>query len=142
MDIGFETIIYIILGLIFVLAQVAKNKKKKLDSQNSDNEEEGTDGMPSQPSVLEQLLGIPETKPIVEKPVEIISPPLGEENPSFRQPVSRERMPVTVSEEVKPMKRKNVGAQKDLIASKKGKGSVFNLRHAVIYKTILERKNY
>ena len=142
MDIGFETIIYIILGLIFVLAQVAKNKKKKLDSQNSDNEEEGTVGMPSQPSVLEQLLGIPETKPYVEKPVEIISPPIEEENPSFRQPVSRERMPVTVSEEVKPMKRKNVGTQKDLIASKKAKGSWFNLRHAVIYKTILERKNY
>lgn len=142
MDIGFETIIYIILGLIFVLAQVAKNKKKKLDSQNSDNEEEGTVRMPSQPSVLEQLLGIPETKPYVEKPVEIINPPKVEESPSFHQPVSRERIPVAVSEEFKPVKRNNVGARKDLYSRKKGKGSGFNLRHAVIYKTILERKNY
>ena len=142
MDISFDTIIYIILGLIFVFAQVAKNKRKKAQAQASENEGDSVPDPPRAPSILEQMLGIPDEKDVVEKPVENKHPHLVDPDPSFLQSGPGESYNRTVNEPVEQsLKVKgdpNVWKNK----LKSGRKAKFNLKQAVIYKTILERKKY
>lgn len=142
MEIGFETIIYIILGLIFVFAQIAKKKKKNAQAQQSENKEYADENKPSSPSVLEQLLGIPEQNQAVEKPVDNIMTLREEFTQSFHQPEQRISVPEPKNEAVSPPVRKNEDFHDVSKKQKLGSGSVFNLRQAVIYKAVLERKNF
>ena len=142
MDISFDTIIYIILGLIFVIAQVAKNKRKKVQAQSADNEDDSVPRPPRAQTILEQMLGIPEEKAVVENPVENIPPHLVDPEPSFSQPRPGNSIENTVNEVIidrsKPIR--NVPSGK--IKTKIRRNTNFNLKQAVIYKTILERKKY
>ncbi len=142
MDIGFDTIIYIILGLVFVFAQVAKKKRKDAQSQLAVDEENESEPRPSTPSVLEQLLGIPEQKPVVKKPVETFMSSEGDSEKSFYQPSPSESVLASVNEEVRSEKKTEVKKRSFYQEQKKGKRPVFDLRRAIIYKAILERKNF
>ena len=142
MDNKFEYIIYIVLGLVFVLAQVAKKKKKAAAAQSSDNEGVGSDGSKSPTSFIEQLLGIPEQKPVVRNPAENDQLPPESLDPSFIQSVPRVSTSTQVNESsdilVSASKTKPAGYQRKKAVRRKG----FDLRTAVIYKAVLERKNF
>lgn len=142
MDIGFESIIYIILGLVFVVSQIAKKKKKAAQAQLSGNEESEAGNKPSAPSVLEQLLGIPEQKAPVEKPVENFMTPREEFNIPLNQPTPKQSVTESVNEEVMPKDNKKIANRGDYRKRKSGKRLDFDLRRAIIYKAILERKNF
>ena len=142
MDIGFETIIYIVLGLVFVLAQVAKKKKKAAQAQMSDDEEIGEVENQSPASFFEQLLGIPDQKPIVQKAVEKNQFPPDDLDPSFSQPGSRVSITTPINDTAVIPKARPVVAPQGYHNKKSGKQSRFNLRTAVIYKVVLERKNF
>ncbi len=142
MDIGFDTIIYVILGLAFVFAQVAKKKKKDAQAQLAEDEGNEVGSSPSAPSVLERLLGIPEQKPLVKKPVENFKSPAEDRERSFYQPPPSEGMTIPVNEVVKPAKKIDVKKRNVYQEHKSGKRSVFDLKQAIIYKAILERKNF
>jgi len=142
MDISFEYIIYIVLGLVFVLAQIAKKKKKTAAAQSSGNE--GVDAGGSKPptSFIEQLLGIPEQKPIVRNPVDSDQLPPEDLNPSSIQSGPRVNTAIHVNESSDTLaaasKTKPAGYQGEKVVRRKG----FDLRTAVIYKAVLERKNF
>jgi hypothetical protein len=142
MDISLDTIIYIILGLIFVFAQVARNKRKKAQSQAAGNKEDTESEPKVGRSVLEQMLGIPEEKPVVEKPVENNKSLRFDHDPAFSQPGPNDSVIDTVNEEVvegsKLVARRIYRGQ----SMKSVKRINFNLKQAVIYKAILERKKF
>ena len=142
MDIGFDTIIYIILGLVFVVSQVAKKKKKAAQAQLSENEDDDAEQMPPQPSVLEQLLGIPVQKPLVEKPVDNYMTPREEFSVPLSQPTPKQRITESVNEVVMPENINKISDQGVYRKRKSGQRSDFDLRQAIIYKAILEQKNF
>ena len=142
MDIGFETIIYIVLGLVFVLAQIAKKKKKAAQAQVADNEEFDESEVQPAPSFFEQLLGIPDQKPIVQEAVEKIQFPPEDLDPSFSQPGPGVSITTPVKDPAVIPKARRTTVSQGSQQRKSGKQSRFNLRTAVIYKVVLERKNF
>lgn len=142
MDIGFDTIIYIILGLIFVLAQVARKKKRDASKQVLGNDEaEPAETRPSA-TFLEQLLGIPEERPPVRKPVENVEPPWENTDPIFLKPdpLANTGNYLRDSTGMKKIRAKPVSKTK--AKRRAGKKSGFDLRSAVIYKAVLDRKKF
>ncbi len=142
MDKGYDIIIYIVLGLIFVLVQVAKKKKKAAQIQDTDSENVGKNENQSPSTFFEQLLGVPEQNPVVQQPVINYQSPPEDLDPAFLQPgpsVSTDTFVNGPPETLAPLPRAvSVGYKK----KKSSKRSGFDLRTAVIYKVVLERKNF
>jgi len=139
MDNGFEYIIYIVLGVIFVLAQIARRKKKVTQAQSADSEE--IESKPS-PTFLEQMLGIPEQKPVAPSQDDFDHLPPEDLNPSSDQSGPRVSASSEVNENTDVImarpKTKPAGYQRVKRANRPG----FDLRKAVIYQVVLERKNF
>lgn len=142
MDKGFETILYIVLGLIFVLAQVAKKKKKAAEAQVAEYEDDSDAPRQTPTSFIEQLLGVPEQKPIVQKPVDNYLTPRESLEISFPQPGPNVGSSSS-EDQLLGARLKNVSENFDEHRkSKSGKKTNFDLRTAIIYKAVLERKNF
>lgn len=143
MDIGFDTIIYIVLGVIFVIAQVARKKKKDLAQHGSGNESAEPAETRPPATFLEQLLGIPEQRPPVREPVESFDPPWENADPVFLKPddpLANSGNYLRDSTVMKKMRAKPVS--KKNAKTRAGKKSGFDLRSAVIYKAVLDRKKF
>ena len=142
MDIGFETIIYIVLGLVFVLAQVAKQKKKAAMTQTADSEDVEVDEQKPPTSLLEEFLGMQEKKPVVQEPVEINQQPSEVLSPSSIQPGPGVSKTTSVNDySGTPMRRRNAKSTENQSTKRSGK-SGFDLRTAIIYEAVLERKYF
>lgn len=142
MDIGFDTIIYIVLGLVFVLAQVAKKKKKAALSQSASNEDVSDSDVKSPVSFLEQLLGIPEQKPVVSSSFDENQHPPEDLDPSFLESGPRESTVAPVNESSYNLKARSKSKPAGYQGERQAKKTGFNLRQAIIYKAVLERKNF
>jgi len=142
MDIGFDTIIYIILGLIFVLAQVARKKKRDASRQVSGGEDAEPDETRPSTTFLEQLLGIPEEKPPVRKPVESLEEPREHPDSVFLKPDPLAHAGNYLSESTGMKKIRAKPVSKTNAKRRAGKKSGFDLRSAVIYKAVLDRKKF
>lgn len=142
MDIGFETIIYIVLGLVFVFAQIAKSKKKAAAAQVAEDEYDEEGESPSPTSFFEQLLGAPEQNPLVEKPVDNFIPPREIPDSAFHQPSPGVSVVGSVNEVVETQIKKKTNKSEGFQKVKSRKRLGFDLKTAIIYKTVLERKNF
>ncbi|MCD6345870.1 MAG: hypothetical protein J7L96_00475 [Bacteroidales bacterium] len=142
MQAGLDTVIYIVLGLFFVLAQVAKKKKAAEKIVSTDSEDHNVEANRSPTSLFEELLGfkeqnIQEPVDVIASPIENISPLASSESYDYKEDggilMNRETemTPVDESEtvlvEVKPSQEEDQG---------------FDLRKAVIYSVILEPKYF
>ena len=148
MDFGLDTIVYIVLGLIFVVAQAARKKKaaERIKSPNDETYEEETERPP--PSVIQEFLDLNEKdgfqEEYVQKPVDNRVTPKEEVAAlSFHESVQYEQNDF----EMKDLDREEElvdMTERDLIEkpSSTDEGSGFNLKDAVIYSTILERKYF
>lgn len=144
MDSGFETIIYIILGIIFIVAQAARKKKQRANAPLPE-EAVPEESVPRKArDFLEQLFDLDEATSVPREVVQTDPPPPAKAQPLFSEaPVSEAVSPfsgdvsrmetpydmhenaITKNPDVPPVKRKN-----------------FDLRQAVIYSVILERKYF
>ena len=148
MDSGIETIIYIVLGIVFVVAQVLKKKKK----QQSVEDIEGQDVEPvtqdTSKGLLEQFLGFDEVEDPFDKPSTKDDSPLETSKP-LSTPLSSTEVETEVlsyrqfgdqGKEVQP-DREAIEITEDQKRKVK-RVQNFDLRKAVIYSVILERKYF
>lgn len=142
MDFGIDTIIYIILGLVFLVAQVSRKKKAKSPEIISDNEDVDTNEVAPPSSLLEEFFGSVEERNVVQKTVEKNfyqndSPPVSSGNHDvddvFIENLTEKKMEDLPKDEVEES-----WDQKE----RPDEVSHFDLRNAVIYSTILERKYF
>jgi len=146
MDIGIDTIVYIVLGLVFVLAQATRKKKAAQQAQVKDNEEfeefeEEVDT--PQPSLLQEFYGQNPDRNLAENRIETVSAP------TEITPLSSAKSIHYESDENDMIKKGQMSVKNDLTnannleeISKKKSKLKFDLRKAVIYSAILERKYF
>ena len=144
MDFGVDTIVYIILGLVFLVAQASKKKRSAMAKNLSDNEDVDSDDEVPPHSLLEEIFAQNLRDQSVEKTVEekIVhqeAPPLLSSSYKAVDELVLENM----------SERKLVDLQKEEIADNSGDQRQwstelqgFDLRKAVIYSAILERKYF
>jgi hypothetical protein len=143
MDIGFDTIIYIIIGVIFLVAQIAKKKRKEEAAKGRGSQGDSVPEKSPGQTILEQLLGIPEQRPSVERPVDDFTSPDYDLDPLFPQPGPQDSIVKTVNEAVKETAAElKVDKSQSPSRSRKKSRRDFDLKKAIIYQAILERKNY
>ncbi len=127
MDFGIDTIIYIILGLVFFVAQASKKKKVQAqrDALNSDGANDNEDASP--PNLLEEYLSQKEDIPTLSSDGDDF-------NEAFFDNLKEEKIEDLpkgkISELVDDQKERSTQAPE------------FDLRNAVIYSAILERKYF
>lgn len=144
MDFGIDTIVYIILGLVFFVAQAGKKKKAKALRVSTDIEENSDSDVGSRPGLLEELFSQNENGGFVHNSVEK-EPFLQEKTtPLFSDSASVEE---TLLDDLKKRKIEDLpkeNIEKTIDDSKKGSTQIseFDLRNAVVYSAILERKYF
>ncbi len=144
MDIGIDTIIYIVLGLIFVVAQATRKKKQQVaNAGGSENNDDGSQGRPSK-GLLEQFLGFDEEYESPVKPENQRDLPPQE----FIPESPPEYFSESVSDWHSLNKRKEVREYQEINELSEDQktrpkhGVRFDLRKAIIYSAILERKYF
>lgn len=144
MDFGIDTIVYIILGLVFLVAQANKKKKAQAQKISTDIEEDGDDDGGSPPGLLEEIFGQNESSVSVRNAVGK-NAYLQEDPP----PLFTDSLPVdeaffdNVSEELNEDLPKEIFEEPvDDSNDESMEVSEFDLRNAVIYSAILERKYF
>lgn len=144
MDIGLETIVYLVLGLVFLVVQAGKKKKKTAPvAREADGEIDSDENRPP-PSLLEEFLGMDRGMQPVEKPVHNFPEPSEENSPVS---VQKSKSNVVIVEgkkrsgkEILSNSRKAELSEPQKRSSKRPAG--FDLRRAVIYSAILDRKYF
>lgn len=142
MDFGIDTVIYIVLGIVFLVAQA--NRKKKAGSQKVVHETNDVelDELAPRSSVLDEFFGSREEQNIVQKVVEKeyyqddpppLSSDLNDADKVFNENSMEKKM------EDLPKDENYESAVQNRSSNKL---SNFDLRKAVIYSTILERKYF
>ena len=106
MDFGIDTLIYIVLGVVFIVAQVAKKKKTQAVTESTEEIEERE--IPQKPSqgLLEQLMGFDEVEDPFDMPSRIVEIPPEETVPLSSKRIESEVLPYKqfgeTGKEVKP----------------------------------------
>lgn len=145
MDFGIDTLVYIIIGVIFVLAQVARKRNvAKGKPQAVTQVEEKTEEPKEELSAFwKEFLGVDLTANQVNEPVRIHPvPPVFTEPADFHRNEPAPKVPVSPKSSFKdPGDRADAGLQQP--AKQPGADasfSTFDLRSAVVNSVILERK--
>lgn len=142
MDFGIDTIVYIILGIVFLVAQASKKKKTSNQRVISSQDSVDLDEITPSPSLMEQLLSSREEQNIVQQTVEKEfyqgdTPPLSSDlkvaDEIFNENLMKKKM------EDLPMDKDYDSADQNRSSDKR---SDFDLRKAIIYSVILERKYF
>lgn len=150
MDFGIDTIIYIILGLVFLVAQVSKKKKAQAQKilndteEDSNDDDDGGDDGGSPPSLLEEFFAQNESNVFVENAVEKKSYLQDDSPPLFTDSL---RVDDAFFDNVSEKKNEDLPKYEfvEIIDDPKKKSvqlTEFDLRNAVIYSAILERKYF
>jgi len=144
MDFGIDTIIYIILGLVFLVAQVSKKKKAQAKRVSANNEEDGNDDGGSPPSLLEEFFNKNTSDSFVTNPVESKVFPQEDSPPLFSDRVDADEVFFDNLSEEKMEDLPEVNFSEAIDDPDEGSEQVpeFDLRNAVIYSAILERKYF
>lgn len=148
MDSGIETIIYIVLGIVFVVAQVIKKKKPQPIVERADEQVDEGSKQSASKGLLEQFLGFDEVEDPFDKQITTDDSPL---EASF--PLSTPLSSIEVETEVLPYKQfgdqgKEVHPYREAIEITEDQKGIekrvqnFSLRNAVIYSAILQRKYF
>jgi len=142
MDFGIDTVIYVILGLVFFVAQANKKKKAQTPKVSRNLEEDDGNNGGSPPSLLEELFGQNERSAFMQSTLE---------NESFTQedapPLFSDSLNVSEASFDNLDDRKKEDLPDDNFDippfdsdDESLWNSEFDLRNAVIYSVILERK--
>lgn len=151
MDFGIDTVIYIILGLVFLVAQASKRKKAQAqkilndtEEDSDDDDDDGGDDRGSPPSLLEEFFAQNESNVFVENTVEKKSYLQDDSPPLFTDSL---RVDDAFFDNVSEKKNEDLPKDEfvEIIDDPKKKSvrvTEFDLRNAVIYSAILERKYF
>lgn len=148
MDSGIETIIYIVLGIVFVVAQVIKKRKPQRSVEGAEEQvDEGSEQNTSK-GLLEQFLGFDEVEDPFDKPSTKDDSPLEVSFP-LSTPLSSKEVEIEVlpsrqfGEQRKEVKPYNEAFEITEDQKRKVKWvQNFDLQKAIIYSAILERKYF
>jgi len=144
MDSGIETIIYIVLGIVFVVAQVIKKRKPQRSVEGAEEQvDEGSEQNTSK-GLLEQFLGFDEVEDPFDKPSTKDDSPLELSTPLSSKEVEIEVLPSRqFGEQRKEVKPYNEAFEITEDQKRKVKWvQNFDLQKAIIYSAILERKYF
>ncbi|MEA1878326.1 MAG: hypothetical protein U9N86_15895 [Bacteroidota bacterium] len=144
MDFGIDTIVYIILGLVFLVAQANKKKKAQAQKISAEIEEDGDDDGGSPPGLLEEFFGQNESSVFDQNTVDNNAYPQEAPPPLFTDSLRvDEAFFDNVSEETnEDLPKDKFEEPVDDSDDELVQVSEFDLRNAVIYSAILERKYF
>lgn len=143
MDSGFETIIYIILGIIFIVAQAARKKKQQAAQAPVNDADPAMPEPTPAMDMLEKFFGMEEEKPVRKFEAPTFQPP-----PIKAQPLSSDFADNEISSSGSMQK---IGKEVNFLGeeihdeiqvTRSKKKTEFDLRKAVIYSAILERRYF
>lgn len=143
MDFGIDTIVYIIIGVIFVLAQATRKKNVARGQPQVPAQTETEEPKEELSAFWKEFLGTDLTANQVPEPVRIHQVP-----PVFTEPADFQRTETVIKEPVLPKSsltdpgdRADAGMNEPAKLSAGDQTvSAFDLRTAMIYSVILERK--
>lgn len=144
MDIGIDTIIYIALGLIFVLAQVSRKKRaaKQAQSQEVESVPE-VDQIPAS-SAWDEFWNSSDPSPEQDLVTEATVPQVIDDTLSF--PVRKAVKQMDVEDEIRNTELrsdwKSEATEEPEPETVAGDRIGFDLRSAVVYSVLLERKEF
>lgn len=144
MDFGIDTIVYIILGVVFLVAQASKKKRPQVPGRTADSDEvDPTENRPI-PSLLEEFLGRAEVETVVEKPVEkkLIFPNESPLLSSASLPVNELLFDNLSEKMTEGLHSDQSGVKNEAVQKAPSALTDFDLRKAVIYSAVLERKYF
>jgi len=144
MDISIDTLIYIVIGVIFVLAQVARKRKAGKPVEAAPVQPPPVESDEDPGDFWKKFLGVEELTERTPEPVTQVptDPPIDREPFSFHrnEPGTRSRIkaapePYLTGDVIRPD-----NAAPDIQVAAEKDEPVFDLRRAVIHSVILERK--
>jgi len=144
MDFGVDTIVYIILGIVFLVAQASKKKKAQAKRVSANSEEDGNDDGGSPPSLMEEFFNKNTSDSYVTNAVESEASPQEDSPPLFSDRLDADVVLFdNLSEEkMEDLPEDNVSEAIDDPDEGSMQVPDFDLRNAVIYSAILERKYF
>lgn len=143
MDIGIDTLVYLIIGIIFVLVQATRKRNVAKGKPQAVAQVEKEETKVELSAFWKEFLGTDLTANQVEEPVRITQIP-----PVYNEPEDFQRIEPAVKEPVHPKSSLNSAVESVFSDSEEpSKQPVeepayapFDLRSAVVYSAILERK--
>lgn len=142
MDFGIDTIIYIILGIVFLVAQASKKKKAQTQRVTPSEEEEYSEEVAPPSSLLEEFLSSRGEQLTVQNTVEENFPEEDYPSLSSNRHEDDEVLIENLSEKKMEDLPKDEIDESDDQKERSVENSDFDLRNAVIYSAILERKYF
>lgn len=144
MDFGIDTIVYILLGIIFVVAQATRKKKQQSAGDPASQTGSDPDDKPPLKGFFEQFLGMDDDESYPDHPVHTEADSSVESQPLSSDYIDAEFVSKDaenkIGKEVKFYEETETGTEN--LNEKSPNQTGFDLRRAVIYAAILERKYF